>query len=404
MSPSENIKDYAEGWSGLMKLVRNGYSWSGGERNRVFLNGTKGGFHEMSHLAGLDQSEDGRGLAIVDWDQDGRLDLWYRNRSAPRLRLMVNRRKAPPSISITLEGDTCNRDAIGAVLELISPFKNERSVRSVKAGDLFLSQSSKWLHFGVGSEGLEYTAKVLWPGGTQETFTGVKAGRIQLKQGSGVTQQIQPRPQIDINHKELIAPTVNASAQILLPARIKFPILGYRNQAAKRLSTFGRRNPKLIVLWSGTCPSCKSSLEKFAKQQEAIQGSKLEVLALSTDGIDGPSSDLSPAYDLVEKTKYPFPWGIIDQHSALKIHQFQEKFFDRTPLPTVPLAILVDQHHRALAIYRGELVIATILADSRTLLYGNAIQLYHLAPPMKGTWFTNPLPQREVDRLFPLAR
>ena len=82
MSPSENIVDYTEGWAGLMKLVRNGYSWSGDERNRFFLNGRQGAFHEISHLAGLDHSEDGRGLAIVDWDQDGRLDLWYRNRSA----------------------------------------------------------------------------------------------------------------------------------------------------------------------------------------------------------------------------------------------------------------------------------------------------------------------------------
>ena len=83
MSPTE-VEDNIRGWSELMKLVRKGYSWSGGERNRMFLNEQGGAFHEMSHLVGLDHADDGRGLAVVDWDQDGRLDLWYRNRTAPR--------------------------------------------------------------------------------------------------------------------------------------------------------------------------------------------------------------------------------------------------------------------------------------------------------------------------------
>lgn len=33
-----------------------------------------------------------------------------------------------------------------------------------------------------------------------------------------------------------------------------------------------------------------------------------------------------------------------------------------------------------------------------------AIQRYHLSAPMRGTWFTNPLGQSEVDRLFPVMR
>ncbi len=106
MSPSsENLpEDYARGWSDLMRLVRRGYSWSGGERNRFFRNRGDGQFHEMSHLGGLDGVGDGRGLGVVDWDQDGRLDLWYRNRTAPRLQLMMNRRECGESVAIRLQG------------------------------------------------------------------------------------------------------------------------------------------------------------------------------------------------------------------------------------------------------------------------------------------------------------
>ena len=164
MSPSEDIDKYARGWSDLMKLVRQGNSWSGGERNRFFLNGF-GQFHEMSGLGGLDHADDGRGIAVVDWDQDGQLDLWYRNRSAPRLRLMMNRRELGESVAIRLEGTTANRDGIGAVVDLTTQNGVIPMVRSVRAGDLFLSQSSKWLHFGT--DGLDEIswAEVLWPGG-----------------------------------------------------------------------------------------------------------------------------------------------------------------------------------------------------------------------------------------------
>ena len=404
MSPSENIDDYAKGWTGLMKLVRNGYSWSGNEQNRFFLNGRKGTFHEISHLAGLDQSEDGRGLAIVDWDQDGRLDLWYRNRSAPRLRLMVNRKESHPSVALRLEGTNCNRDAIGAIVELLPSSQNGHWVQSVKAGDLFLSQSSKWLHFGLGEETEDFTAQVIWPGGTKELFTGIKAGRFHLKQGSGIVRQINSRQKLEMAHRQLTRPHHQSNAHILLPARVPFPPLSYRNQAAKLLKSSHNRNPTLVLLWSSTCPGCENNLKQVASQMKAINDNQLIILALSADGIDGPKSNLNPAYELIEKTKFPFPWGIIDQKSAREIHRFQENLFDRTTKASVPLAILLDQNHRALAIYRGELSLPVLLADLKTLLSSNAIQRYHLSPPMRGTWFTNPLGQSEVDRLFPVMR
>ena len=404
MSPSENIDDYAKGWTGLMKLVRNGYSWSGNEQNRFFLNGRKGTFHEISHLAGLDQSEDGRGLAIVDWDQDGRLDLWYRNRSAPRLRLMVNRKESHPSVALRLEGTNCNRDAIGAIVELLPSSQNGHWVQSVKAGDLFLSQSSKWLHFGLGEETEDFTAQVIWPGGTKELFTGIKAGRFHLKQGSGIVRQINSRQKLEMAHRQLTRPHHQSNAHILLPARVPFPPLSYRNQAAKLLKSSHNRNPTLVLLWSSTCPGCENNLKQVASQMKAINENQLIILALSADGIDGPKSNLNPAYELIEKTKFPFPWGIIDQKSAREIHRFQENLFDRTTKASVPLAILLDQNHRALAIYRGELSLPVLLADLKTLLSSNAIQRYHLSPPMRGTWFTNPLGQSEVDRLFPVMR
>lgn len=401
MSPSEKIDDYARGWTGLMKLVRNGHSWSGSERNRFFINGKNGKFHEMSHLAGLDQIEDGRGLAIVDWDQDGRLDLWYRNRNAPRLRLMRNRRKSPPSIALKLEGTTSNRDAIGAVVELL-PAKKDRLLRSVRAGDLFLSQSSKWLHFGLGLDNDQSKARVIWPGGQIEIFDELSAGRFLLKQGTGKALPLPKRGDITLNPQALEA-TPEPQASIILPARVPFPKITFRNQAAQTKTLAAEGKSRLLILWSGSCNHCETSLQEISKNASAIRASGLEVVALSVDGIVGPAADLSHTYDLIDHTKFPFLWGLIDAPSIDRIHNFQAALFDRTPSPSIPLIVLLDEKNRALAIYRGETPVAEILQAWQAIRTANEVQLYHFAPPMRGTWFTNPLPQREVNRLFPAA-
>ena len=403
MSPSEKKEEYVHGWANLMKLVRNGHSWSGVETNRFFRN--EGGvFHEMSHLAGLDHNGDGRGLAVVDWDQDGKLDLWYRNRTAPRLRLMMNRRECGDSVSIKLEGTNSNRDGIGAVVELLPVAKEGRLVRSVRAGDLYLSQSSKWLHFGTGKESVFTHAMVTWPGGEKEKFEGLKiSGRFHLKQGRGKAIAVTPRKQISIKAEKLKANSQDSGrARIILPSRIPMPSVVYRKSNAKQGSLVVDGKPRLMVLWSGTCGHCKNTLEDLSKKAGALRSAQLEVLALAVDGAAGPAADVSAAYDLIDSSSFPFQWGLIDNHSIERVHQLQEKLFDRTPASTVPLAILLDKSNRSVAIYRGGFGMKEVLDDWKKLSHANEATLHHLAPPLKGTWFTNPLPQQEVIRVFNL--
>ncbi len=402
MSPSEQIDEYARGWGELLKLVRNGHSWSGGERNRMFLNGQVGGFHEVSHLAGLDQADDGRGIAVVDWDQDGRLDLWYRNRTAPRLRLMMNRREAGESIAIKLEGVSVNREGIGAVVELLPARENRRSVRSVRAGDLFLSQSSKWLHFGLDEGGTYTQAMVIWPGGEKEVFEGIAAGgRFVLRQGVKQAEVQKSRSGVvNLEASEMNASKDDGIARIVLPSRIPIPVIGFRDQLARPSRLQANGKAKLLVLWSGDCAHCKRELNAISKESATIRGENLEVLALSVEGIEGAAADTSSAYDLIDSSGFPFPWGLIDRDSVGRLHGWQEALFDRTPASSVPLTILLDGLNQAVAIYRGPLEIADVVSDWRMLRDADEHRLYHLAPPMKGTWFTNPLPQREVVRLL----
>ena len=384
-----------------MKLVRNGHSWSGNERNRFFRNSADGYFHEMSHLAGLDQAEDGRALAIVDWDQDGRLDLWYRNRNAPRLRFMRNERDTGSALFIKLEGTRSNRDGIGAVVELLPTkkegAKEERLIRSVRAGDLFLSQSSKWLHFGTGKNEHPRSAHVIWPGGVIEEFKNLPSkGRILLKEGSAKAIPLPARSAITLPLKTSpIALRDDGKAHIILPARVPFPDLRYQNGAGIEQKTTLPRAPRLLYLWSAHCSHCRKTLPLLASQASAFRAAQLSILALSVD------SDQEKARALIKSSAFLDPSGSLHPAALTQLADFQAQLFDRTPASTVPLAILLDENNQALAIYRGPIPPETILADWTTLRSAHPTQLYHLAPPLKGTWFTNPLPPREVHRLYP---
>ncbi len=62
-------------------MFAGGRSFSGNERNCCYLNTTfeptiPGRFANISGSSGLDFPDDGRALAVTDWDQDGDLDLW----------------------------------------------------------------------------------------------------------------------------------------------------------------------------------------------------------------------------------------------------------------------------------------------------------------------------------------
>ena len=148
-----------------------GRSFSGNERNCFFINLGNGKFADISGLSGLDFPDDGRAISVTDWDNDGDLDLWITNRNAPRLRLMRNDTKEDnPFISILLKGngETVNKDAIGARIEIINGKNSEKfkQIQTLRAGQGFLSQSSKWIQFALNETIKSIDIKISWPDGT----------------------------------------------------------------------------------------------------------------------------------------------------------------------------------------------------------------------------------------------
>ncbi|MDA0814244.1 MAG: ASPIC/UnbV domain-containing protein, partial [Verrucomicrobia bacterium] len=174
-----------------------GRSFSGHERNSFFLNIGHGKFADLSGLSGFDFLDDARALSLGDWDFDGALDFWVYNRNSPRLRLMRNNTLSVHSdsahwIALGLRGITCNRDAIGARVEVTTASGSQ--MRTLRAGEGFLSQSSKWLHIGLGKDDAIQKVTVRWPGSAApEIFSSVAPNTFQiLEQGMVSAERWMP--------------------------------------------------------------------------------------------------------------------------------------------------------------------------------------------------------------------
>lgn len=380
MKDESRVRDYGHAWADVMQRVRQGYSWSGNERNCAYLNGGKpGAFSNVSSASGFDFPDDGRAMALCDWDQDGDIDVWMRNRSAPRLRLLLNQCEGKRAVALKLQGVKSNRDGIGAVVRFAGQTK------SVRAGEMFLSQSSKWLHFGGDAAG---EVSVRWPGGVEEKFSGVEAGgRYLLKEGSGNASAMPARTaSVALKPGSLPTETGSAKARIVFPARVPMPEVRFRDKAAQLRALPADGQARLLVLWSARCEHCVRALKAWTKSPP-----KVPILALSVDQME--DGGLGEVYVLMDEIQPSFVWGMIEQESLGHIAKLQEALFDGAPPLLVPMVFLLDGKGAALAQYRGDFSAAGLDADAGRLLGASALDLHHWAAPVAGTWFTNPVDQ-----------
>lgn len=150
------------------------HSLNGRERNCLFRNNGDGTFLDVAWVNDADRVEDGRGLAVVDDDADGRLDLVVRNYRQPAA-LLRNVGPARHWLELRLVGTRSNRDAVGARIRLRTPAGWQ--MREVRAGSGYLSGSTLVQHFGLGPATAADEIVIDWPSGAQSVRRDVPADR-----------------------------------------------------------------------------------------------------------------------------------------------------------------------------------------------------------------------------------
>lgn len=407
-SPEDGLKPtaapgYARNFRTLNRLIAQGKSFSGYEKNILFLNLNGRRFADIASPLEVDFDDDSRAVATTDWDGDGGLDIWVTNRTGPRVRLLHNgAAQSRPSLSVRLigNGTTTNRDAVGARLTLWPETDPKaRQLRTVRAGDGFLSQSSAWNHFGLGTEAAPCSLAISWPGGRSQTLTGLKPNqRYLIRQDAESPPESRP---LTPAHPRPAATPLDAeetsASGFWTASRVPLPPLPYTDDQGNPRSTESLRGrPALINLWATWCAPCLKELSEFASDRAALDATGATVLALNVDTLATEQrSDGSDNPALVlQQLGYPFSSGLAHPESLAKIELLIEFLSARRQPLTVPTSLLIDAEGGVAAVYFTP-VSSDQLADDIALLKAPAAEQLRRLSPRPGRWLADP---RQIDR------
>jgi hypothetical protein len=152
------VHGYADRWADLRGRCMFPY-----ERDRVYLN--RGShFVDVAAQVGWTRAGNSRGVALVDLDSDGALDVVVTHQFAPAS-VYRNESAAKRWVGLALEGNgrDCNRDAIGTRV-VLSAASLPAQTREVHAANGFSAQGDRRLLFGLGQHTGPVEIAIRWCG------------------------------------------------------------------------------------------------------------------------------------------------------------------------------------------------------------------------------------------------
>ena len=146
----------------------------------LMLGGPGGRFQDATPQAGQPFSlpHIARGLATGDIDNDGRVDAVVVAHGEPLI-LLHNQSRGGHSMTFQLQGSTSNRDGVGARIE-VEAQDTPRQVAWRQGGGSFLSASDPRIHFGMGTATKADRVTVRWPSGQTDHWQDLETGKVHI--------------------------------------------------------------------------------------------------------------------------------------------------------------------------------------------------------------------------------
>ncbi len=391
LSPTEksrgDVEGYERGWVVLHRMLRAGGSLSGREAHCAFLNTGAMRFADVSAVSGLDFKDDGRAAARVDWDLDGDLDLILSSRSGPRVRVLLNQQQSNNDwVALRLIGSGRNRDAIGARVRVELADGSSR-VASLRAGEGYLAQSTKWVHAGLGERASIERVRVRWPDASEQSFEDVAPGaRWVLTQGRPrATRWTPPAGEVRLEPSTPEPERAGSRARIVLAARVPMPRLAFvdvdGNAAGAALRRATGAGPTLLVLWASWCAPCLEELRELAAREDELDAAGIAVVAVSADDPDQRRT----AAELQQRLGWPHAGVFADPRELEVLDTLQQTIVDRRYRLPLPTSFLIDAEGELAVVYRGPVNVATVVADA-SKLRASPQEIRTAAAPFPGRW------------------
>jgi Flp pilus assembly protein TadD/peroxiredoxin len=362
-TPSPN---YEHGWNAINELIRSDSSWSGYERNVLYLNNRDGTFSEVSGAIGLDFPEDGRSFVLADLDHDGRLELILKNRNAPQIRLLhCSMNELGHSIIFRLTGETCNRDAIGAAVTVEAG--DRRQTKYVQAGSGFLAQHTKELVFGLGKSEVEIRATVRWPDGSKQVFEGLPVNRrIAIRQASDKIH-VQPFASEPLawkrggNRVEPETLPTKVETWLIQPLQAPEFSLPDVDGNIRELRSFGG-NFVFLVFWSTAAAGSMTQLKDLQQHWTNLKGAGVQIVGLTIDDPAEPAKTRA----LVLREKFPFTILLASVEVAGVYNIIYRYLFDRRRDLPIPASFLIDDSGMVVKLYQSVVASDQIIDDVKS--------------------------------------
>jgi enediyne biosynthesis protein E4 len=166
------------------------------QRKQLFRNDGTGRFQEItdpSALAALAHPTVARGLAVGDFDNDGRQDILVSNQNAPAELFHSEDRSGNAWVAFKPIGVKSNRDGTHARFSLwvddTSAEKPQTAV--VRRNASYLSSGDGRVYFGLGGARSIQRVEIRWPSGQIDELQDVKPGAIYIiTEGKGITRKL----------------------------------------------------------------------------------------------------------------------------------------------------------------------------------------------------------------------
>jgi thiol-disulfide isomerase/thioredoxin len=330
------------------RLPEEGASFSGHERDKLFLNLGNGQFKDVSGVSGADDPGDGRVFALLDFDHDGWWDIAEINANAPALKLYQNRFGADPGwrathnvIALRLVGGNreakptegaSNRDGIGALVTV--DLGDTRLVREHRAGEGFAGQNSPTMLIGIGAHRSAEKITVRWPSGRTQTVDRVPAGRL-----------------VTVREEALDAPGRVEVAEYAIggtPAWAKATPAGPSSTVTLDLPADAPRSPlRVFVTFATWCQACRGDVPQLARLREAFPDHRVGLFGVPID----PNDERAKVEEWITSNRPPYTMLLglpPEQLAAVK-----QLLKDRLRRDALPSSVITNRDGTVLKVMEG---------------------------------------------------
>ncbi len=328
----------------MSEIFERGMSFSGFERNGLYINRGDSTYLEISGASGLDSITDGRGCSFADFDNDGDSDVVITPvQEVARLLFENNVGQDNGFIRVSLTGTRSGRDAFGTVVRLTSHLGIQTKIKLGGSG--FLSASDPRLIFGLGPSDSwlsNYELEVTWSSGLEETISGVRPGEsIHLTEGQGEAELVNER-RVTLPEPEATSDRIFRTLAFKpgdpMPALTLTPLESTPAVSAPSILAPGRKT--LLKFWATWCAPCAVEIPELARLFEPLSKAGVDLVGISLD-----FGQAAKVQSYLKERSIPYENYILSEKDVARIFSSEQV--------TVPLTLLLDERGRVVRAFSG---------------------------------------------------